>query len=144
LANPFDKSYTNAFLADEEQAKEIDALIIVFDVPLETQVYYENPKLISRAQFTQGQILKAYMDADGAREDVYAVLEHRYLVDCVAVKSLQFYYLFFTFLYLVGGGLWIHLVWYKYEHEALHIQKMLIAPIFLKVFQVFIFAIYVG
>lgn len=36
VANPFDKNYTNEILINKEQSKDIDALIIVFDVPLET------------------------------------------------------------------------------------------------------------
>jgi len=39
---------------------------------------------------------------------------------------------------------WIYQVHYKYEFESLHLQKLMSAPVVLKVFQVFIYAIYVG
>lgn len=107
-------------------------------------MYYENPRLITRATSSEGLVLHSYMGLEGAREDLEVVLEHRYLVDCPTVKSLSGFYYFFTLFYLAAGALWIHQVWYKYEHESLHVQKLLIGPIFLKIFQVFIFALYVG
>ena len=65
LANPFDQAHTNKILRSAEDSTLIDALVIIYETPLEAQGYYTAPKLISKAGVQEGRLLKAFMGPKG-------------------------------------------------------------------------------
>jgi len=64
----------------------ISAVIIIFDTPIDAAGYYTDPKLISLATLSEGELIKAY--AFPYRQTMTAKIEHQYLTNCVLVKSI--------------------------------------------------------